>query len=133
MTDCVTPPAQGDWFDLEAITDDVLAQLRERASSTDRPWIERCVQSAATQINIRLDRAYPMTPFDAVDDEDPPAPLPTNVTHDILDALRDTTIELFLRRGPVPRDAVTVGEIASALDAAAPGIEEGHKSRFGFA
>lgn len=134
MTDCVTPPAQGDWYDLEAITNDVLARLRLRQADVDRDRVKQLVLVAAAQINLRLDRAYPMTPIDATDeDPDDPQPLPTNVTADILDALRNTTIELYLRRGPVPKDAVTVGEVVSALDAAAPDLEEGHRSRWGLA
>jgi hypothetical protein len=139
VTECVTPPARGDWYDLGAVVDDVMGRLRLRSVDVDRARIEHLVPVAAEQIDIRLDRAYPLTPVGAVDtedvdeDEDVTELLDSNVTADILDALRNVTIELYLRRGPVPRDAVTVGEIASAIDAAAPNLEEGHRSRWGFA
>lgn len=134
MSNCVTPPARGDWYDASEIVDDVLSRLRLRSVDGDRARIEQLVPVAAEQIDIRLDRAYPMTPAGTTDeDPDDPQLLETNVTADILDALRNVTIELYLRRGPVPRDAVTVGEIASAIDAAAPNLEEGHRSRWGFA
>lgn len=131
MTDCYTPPAQGEWFDLQAITDEVLGRLRLRSADVDRSRVEQLVPVAAQQINIRLDRAYPMTPLGTVDDDD--VLLPTNVTEDILDALRNVTVELYLRRGPVPANAVSVGEVVAAIDAAAPDLEEGHRSRWGLA
>jgi hypothetical protein len=134
----VTPPAQGEWYDLATVVDAVLEQSRLNSFDFDRPWVERLVPVAAEQINNRLDRAYPLTPLGAVDtddadeDGDVTEVLATNVTQGILDALRDVTIELYMRRGP-NRPDIPVNESISAVDAAAPDLEYAHKSRWGLA
>ena len=131
MTDCYSPPAQGTWWVLSDVVDSVLSRLRLRGTDIDRARIEQLVPVAAEQINNRLDRQYPLTPPGTVDDED--VLLETNATPGLIDALRDVTIELYLRRGNLARDAVTLVDVSDAVDVAAPDLEYAYKSRWGFA
>lgn len=134
---CVSPPAQGAWYDLETVVSDVLGRLRLQGTDVDEPRIRSLVPSAAVQINDELDRVYEMTPEGTadVDDVDEDADitelLATNVTPDILDALARLTIELY-RRGRSDTKGNFPVEFGSALDAVLPELAS-HKSRFGIA
>lgn len=133
----VSPPAQGDWYDLDTVVADVLARLRLQSTDVDEPRIRALVPAAAVQINDELDRVWAMTPAGTVDtadvdeDLDVTELLETNVTPDILDALSRLTIEMF-RRGRSDRDGNFPVEIGSALDVVVGDLST-HKSRFGIA
>ena len=134
---CVSPPAQGAWYDLDTVVADVLARLRLTGTDVDEPRIRALVPSAAVLINAELDRVYPMTPVGTVDvddvdeDADVTELLETNVTPDILEALARLTIELY-RRGRSDTQGNFPVEFGSAIDVVAGDLSS-HKSRFGIA
>lgn len=139
MTDCYSPPAQGTWYDADVVTSEVLAKLQLRDTDVHQPLVLRLVPVAAELINNRLDRVYEMTPYGTMSEVDPDDPddvaelLESNVTLSILESLRDVTIELYMRRGIPGRTDIVVDSSVDPIDVAAPTLEEGAKSRWGFA
>lgn len=135
MTDCLpAAPAQGAWYDLDTVVYDVLDVLRLREEDLDRARVETLVPVAAEQINIRLDRVNELLPAGTTIGEGDDEELdPRAVTPDILQALRDTTVELYLRRRTGTVSPGAAFPDVEAVDVAAPGLDTGHKSRWGMA
>ena len=120
MTDyCVPPPAQGEWYDADVITEAVLSRLRLRTNDLDKDRVLALVPVAAGEINNRLDRVHEMTP--------------ETVPQGVLEALRNVTVEMYLRRGPVPAGVISLDDLAGIVDAAAPDFDTAYRSRMGWA
>jgi hypothetical protein len=101
-TSTVTPPGSAVWYDLPAVTADVLAILRLTDADVDAERIETLVPAAAILIDQFLDRP-----------EAVPGPPPSPP---ITQALNQLTIEMY-RRKDVPFDTVThiLGPIRSEI------------------
>ena len=128
----VAPPAQGTWWDRDAICARVLARLRLHVGDADADRIRELADIAAGHINNELDRATAMTPASAVD-PDTLEPLDTNVTPTILEALERVTVELYTRGKSDLRDVgLIVSDTSAVIDVVRDDIST-NKSRFGFA
>lgn len=125
----VSPPAQGVWWDTSTTVARVLARLRLSPTDVDVDRVRVLVGVAAVHINNELDRSTPMTAASATD-PDTGAPLESNVTPSILEALERVTVELYSRGKTDVRDGSIVVDTAAVVDVVRQDISS-HKSRFG--
>jgi hypothetical protein len=117
------------WWDTSTTVARVLARLRLSPTDVDVDRVRVLVGVAAVHINNELDRSTPMTAASATD-PDTGAPLESNVTPSILEALERVTVELYSRGKTDVRDGSIVVDTAAVVDVVRQDISS-HKSRFG--